>query len=180
MAGKPQIPKGTRSAALKLAAEGASGRAIAQKLGVSVGWVSSLLAEHRKAANSEGGTKAPATSSAAPLPASPEVQEARAALADLAVADAAHERLRARLTLLGQRVDAELAKAEPNWSLVKPLVAAEREVRDEVIRTRPPVVKKPEDDPAHVESARVLVASLRARVEAARRARGLSTGGAPS
>jgi|SRR6185312_7162997 len=178
MAGKPQIPKGTRSAALKLAAEGASGRAIAQKLGVSVGWVSSLLAEKRKAANGEADKEA-ATSSAASLSASPEVQEARAALADLAVADAAHERLRARLTLLGQRVDAELAKPEPNWSLVKPLVAAEREVRDEVIRTRPPVIKKPEDDPAHVESARVLVASLRARVEAARRARGLPAGAGP-
>jgi len=177
MAGKPQIPRDKRAAVLKLAAEGASGRTIAKRLGVSTGWVSGILAEERKAANGEGATATTPSSPTPPQPpASPEVQEARAALADLAVADAAHERLRARLTLLGGRVDAELAKAEPNWSLVKPLVAAEREVRDEVIRTRPPAVKKPEDDPANVEAARVLVASLRARVEASRRARGLPVG----
>jgi len=155
-----------------LKATGLSGATIAKQLGISEGAVSGILAEAREALNA--GQAPPAEPSSPPTPGSaPLPEEAREAIGELSAADAIHESLRRRLKRLGERVDDELRKPQPDWSLAQKLLGAERQVRDEVLRTRPPTIRKPEDDPAHVEAARIVVATLRARVEAGRRARGI-------
>lgn len=159
----------------------------------SAGAVSGLLAKAREAANAppprrrakrpppasssprastSTSTRAkPAPTRTAPAdPAPPAVAVAdpdvAGAIGELAEVDAAHERLRKRLLLLGEKIDLEVAKPEPNWGLMRPLMSAEREVRDEVLRTRPVKARTPADDPANIEAARVVVASLRSRVDA--------------
>jgi hypothetical protein len=165
---------GVNAIARRLKSEGLAG---------SPASVSGVLAEAREAAN--GGQASPAAApspsqllGAGDVPAGEDVaglgtpeHEARVALDHLAAAEAIHQRLRLRHKVISERIDSEVKKPAPDWSLFKQLYAAERVAREDIEATRPRVERKPEDDPQNLELARVVVATLRARVEAGRAAR---------
>lgn len=117
--------------------------------------------------------ESPPAASAAPPAAEPEtpLPDLRAALDELEAADQIHERLRKRLAFTADRIDQVLQQAQPDMTLFRALTSIERPLVEQVIATRPPERHKPEDDPCNLELQRVVVATLRARVEAARAAR---------
>lgn len=57
-------------------------------------------------------------------------------------------------------------EAAPDWPTMQKLKAFANDLLEDIGRLRPVEAQKPEDDPANVEAARVVVATLRARVEA--------------
>ena len=132
-------------------------------------WLSAFRGESLNDAPSMSvDAKAPhAESSDAPA----ELPDVREALDDLAEADRVHARLRRRLAFTAQRIDEVLMQPQPDMGLFRTLTAIERPLVEQVIATRPIEQRKPEDDPCNLEMQRVVVATLRARVEAGRAAR---------
>lgn len=57
-------------------------------------------------------------------------------------------------------------EAAPDWPTLKSLRAFAGELLADIERLRPVEAKKPEDDPANIEAARITVATLRARIVA--------------
>jgi len=155
---------GVNATAAQLRAEGLPG---------SPASVSRLLGARRSTANTSAG-KTRAKPADKPIARQPKSISGSPSEAedDLEAAERAHARLGRRAEKLANKIDRELALPEPNWLLVRALSGTERSVVQDLIRTRIPREKKPEDDPANIEAARLLVSSIRARVEAARRAGG--------
>jgi len=54
----------------------------------------------------------------------------------------------------------------PDWPTLQKLKAFANDLLEDIARLRPVEAKRPEDDPANIEAARIVVANLRARVEA--------------
>lgn len=131
--------------------------------------------------------RAPAASSPAPAPAPAPSAAARAEDMHAEAVDALHDADRAHLRLdrvhgalvtqLEHELDAvklptkcakcgEAFTPQPNWTSIQKLTALSLDLGQQLAKTRPPVQRKPEEDPANIEAARVVVSSLRARVEA--------------
>lgn len=186
MPGKP-TPKSTEDKILALHRGGATVRSIelqlrgeakksriaeviaAAKLNANAG-ASKAKAKRAPLAALPAGVASPdaTTEAAEPAALDPSAvdDEAKAAEAALAALDDATKRLHRLLTLTDRRMASELEKPSPDMALIGKLFAQGRQVRDEVLRIRPPTVRRPEDDPANVECARVVVATLRARLAA--------------
>ena len=191
MAGK-SIPKTVEEEILALHRGGATVRSIEAQLGGRA--KKSRIAEVVRDAKAGANAAKPPRSPKAPPPSSPALpasaapavapaetepptlgpsavdDEGKAAAAALAALDDAQRRLHVLLNLTDRRMASELEKPSPDMALIGKLFAQSRQVRDEVLRIRPPTVRRPEDDPANVEAARVVVATLRARLAAAQAA----------
>jgi hypothetical protein len=182
------IPQETVDEILALHRSGAQLNAIAARLKgkVSRSTIATVLAKARKGGQKAAKkTKAPSSPPSPPSPPKSATCQAEASaelpgtpavpadprLAVVGLLDDAYARLLRLLEALDGRLADEVAKPSPDWTFIAKARAEIRHLREDAVRFKPTEAASPEADPHNVEAARVLVADLRARVEAASRAR---------